>query len=172
MAELLTHEEYRAIAAALDLPQNAWIDGAYRPAVSGATYDTLNPATGAVLGTVAACGAADVDFAVAKAREAFEDGRWSRLHPGARKVLVRLAKLMERNARELAVMESLDSGKTIYDCENVDIPEAIHVIRWHGELIDKIYDQVSPASADHVAMILREPVESVVGLVLPWNFPC
>lgn len=171
MAELLTHEEYRAIAAALDLPQNAWIDGAYRPAISGATYDTLNPATGAVLGTVAACGAADVDFAVAKAREAFEDGRWSRLHPGARKeVLVRLAKLMERNARELAVMESLDSGKTIYDCENVDIPEAIHVIRWHGELIDKIYDQVSPASADHVAMILREPV-GVVGLVLPWNFP-
>ena len=171
MADLLTHEEYKALAAALDLPQNAWIDGAYRPAISGKTFDTVNPATGVVLGTVAACGAADVDFAVAKAREAFEDGRWSRLHPAARKdVLVRLAKLMERNARELAVMESLDSGKTIYDCEGVDIPESIHVIKWHGELIDKIYDQVSPASADHIAMVVREPV-GVVGLVLPWNFP-
>lgn len=171
MADLLTHEEYKAIAAALDLPQNAWIDGGYRPAVSGKTFETVNPATGLVLGTVAACGAEDVDLAVAKARDAFEDGRWSRLHPGARKeVLVRLAKLMERNARELAVMESLDSGKTIYDCEQVDIPESIHVIRWHGELIDKIYDQVSPASADHIAMVLREPV-GVVGLVLPWNFP-
>lgn len=171
MTDLLTHEEYRAVAATLDLPQNAWIDGGYRLAISGRTFDTVNPATGAVLGRVAACDADDVDLAVQKAREAFEDGRWSRLHPRARKdVLVRLAKLLERNARELAVMESLDSGKTIYDCENVDIPEAIHVIKWHGELIDKIYDQVSPASNDHIAMVLREPV-GVVGLVLPWNFP-
>lgn len=171
MTDLLTHEEYRALAAGLDLPQNAWIDGCYRPAISGKTFETVNPATGAVIGTVAACDASDVDLAVAKAREAFDDGRWSRLHPGARKdVLVRLAKLMERNARELAVMESIDSGKTIYDCENVDIPEAIHVIKWHGELIDKIYDQVSPASNDHIAMVVREPV-GVVGLVLPWNFP-
>jgi 4-(gamma-glutamylamino)butanal dehydrogenase len=171
MTDLLTHEEYRSIAAALDLPQNAWIDGGYRPAMSGKTFDTVNPATGAVLGTVAACDAADVDLAVQKAREAFEDGRWSRLHPTARKdVLVRLAKMLERNARELAVMESINSGKTIYDCETVDIPETIHVIKWHGELIDKIYDQVSPASKDHIAMIVREPV-GVVGLVLPWNFP-
>lgn len=171
MTDLLTHEEYRAVAAALDLPQNAWIDGAYRPAISGNTFETVNPATGAVIGTVAACDAADVDLAVAKAREAFEDGRWSRLPPGARKdVLVRLGKLLEQNARELAVMESLDSGKTIFDCETVDIPETIHVIKWHGELIDKIYDQVAPASNDHIAMILREPV-GVVGLVLPWNFP-
>lgn len=171
MTDLLTHEEYRSLAAALDLPQNAWIDGGYRPAISGKTFDTVNPATGAVLGPVAACDGADVDLAVQKAREAFEDGRWSRMHPGARKdVLVRMAKLLERNARELAVMESLDSGKTIYDCETVDIPETIHVIKWHGELIDKIYDQVSPASNDHIAMIVREPV-GVVGLVLPWNFP-
>jgi glycine/D-amino acid oxidase-like deaminating enzyme len=171
MTDLLTHEEYRAVAASLDLPQNAWIDGGYRPAVSGRTFDTVNPATGALIGTVAACGAADVDPAVARARQAFEDGRWSRLHPGARKdVLVRLAKLMERNARVLAVMESIDSGKTIHDCESVDIPEAIHVISWRGELIDKIYDQVSPASKDHIAMVVREPV-GVVGLVLPWNFP-
>ena len=171
MTDLLTHEEYRSLAAALDLPQNAWIDGGYRPAISGKTFDTVNPATGAVLGPVAACDGADVDLAVQKAREAFEDGRWSRIHPGARKdVLVRMAKLLERNARELAVMESLDSGKTIYDCETVDIPETIHVIKWHGELIDKIYDQVSPASNDHIAMIVREPV-GVVGLVLPWNFP-
>lgn len=171
MTDLLTHEEYQAIAASLDLPQNAWIDGAHRPAISGKTFDTVNPATGAVIGTVAACEAEDVDLAVLKAREAFEDGRWSRLHPGTRKdVLVRLAKLMERNARELAVMESLDSGKTIYDCEGVDVPESIHVIKWHGELIDKIYDQVSPASNDHIAMIVREAV-GVVGLVLPWNFP-
>src|SRR3989338_1384988 len=171
MTDLLTHEEYRAIAASLEMPQNAWIDGGYRPAISGATFETVNPATGTVLGVVAACDAADVDLAVAKAREAFEDGRWLRLHPGARKdVLVRLAKLITRNARELAVLESLDSGKTIYDCETVDVPETAHVIKWHGELIDKIYDQVAPASNDHIAMVVREAV-GVVGLVLPWNLP-
>lgn len=171
MTHLLTTEEYRAIAASLSLPTQAFIDGAFRPAKSGATFDTVNPATGAVLARVASCGAADVDFAVEKARDAFEDGRWSRLHPGERKaVLIRLARLIRRNARELAVMESLDAGKTIFDCETVDLPETVNCLTWHAELIDKIYDQVSPASDDHIAMVVREPV-GVVGLVLPWNFP-
>lgn len=169
--DLLTRDEYAAIASNLDLPTAAFIDGSYRPAASGATYTSVNPATGKALIQIAACGAEDVDFAVTKAREAFEDGRWSRLHPSARKdVLIRLSKLLTRNARELAVMESLESGKTIFDCETVDLPETIHCLKWHAEAIDKIYDQVAPASDDHIAMIVREPV-GVVGLVLPWNFP-
>lgn len=168
---LLTHDEYKAIAAALTFPAQAFVDGAFRPAISGRTFDTVNPATGAILAKVADCAAEDVDFAVARARDAFEDGRWSRLHPKERKeALLRLARLIERNARELAVMESLDSGKTIYDCEQVDVPETVNCLTWHAELIDKIYDQVSPASDNHIAMIVREPV-GVVGLVLPWNFP-
>ena len=168
---LLTQDEYRAIAAGLDFPVNAFIDGASRPAASGKTFATVNPATGEKLADVAACGAEDVDFAVEKAREAFEDGRWSRLHPSERKdALIRLCKLITRNARELAVMESLDSGKTIYDCETVDVPETIHCLKWHAEAIDKIYDQVAPASDNHIAMVVREPI-GVVGLVLPWNFP-
>lgn len=168
---LLTQDEYKSIAAGLTLPGGAFIDGAFRPAISGETFPTVNPATGDKLADVAACGAADVDFAVEKAREAFDDGRWSKLHPSERKdVLIRLCKLMTRNTRELAVMESIDSGKTIYDCETVDIPETIHCLKWHAEAIDKIYDQVSPASDDHIAMVVREPI-GVVGLVLPWNFP-
>jgi gamma-glutamyl-gamma-aminobutyraldehyde dehydrogenase len=168
---LLTKAEYQAIARTLDFPTGAFIDGAFRSAASGKTFASVTPATGAELAQIAACGAEDVDFAVAKARDAFEDGRWSRLHPSARKdVLIRLAKLIARNARELAVMESLDSGKTIFDCETGDLPETINCLKWHAEAIDKIYDQVSPASDDHIAMVLREPV-GVVGLVLPWNFP-
>jgi len=171
MTDLLTHEDYQAIAKGLTFPTAAFIDGAYRPAASGKTFVAENPATGEALCEIAYCGAEDVDFAVTKAREAFDDGRWSKLHPVERKaVLIRLAKLIRRNARELAVMESLDSGKTIYDCETVDIPETIACLIWHAEAADKIYDQVSPASDDHIAMILREPV-GVVGLVLPWNFP-
>ncbi|MEB8388728.1 aldehyde dehydrogenase [Rhodobacteraceae bacterium KMM 6894] len=168
---LATKDEYTAIAAGLDIQGMAYIDGGYRPAISGKTFASINPATGVELTQVAACGTEDVDFAVTKAREAFDDGRWSRLHPSARKdVLIRLAKLMTREARELAVLESLDSGKTIYDCETVDVPETINCIKWHAELIDKIYDQVAPASDDHIAMVVREPI-GVVGLVLPWNFP-
>ncbi|MEX3015461.1 aldehyde dehydrogenase [Gymnodinialimonas hymeniacidonis] len=169
--DLLTAEEYRALAAELNPPTGAFIDGGFRQAASGKTFDSVNPATGAVVAKVASCGPEDVDVAVEKAREAFDDGRWSRLHPAERKdVLIRLCKLMARNARELAVMESVDSGKTIFDCETVDVPEAINFIKWHAEAIDKIYDSVSPASDDHIAMVVREPV-GVVGLVLPWNFP-
>ncbi|MEM1004460.1 MAG: aldehyde dehydrogenase [Pseudomonadota bacterium] len=169
--ELLTQDEYKSIAAGLILPTGAFVDGAFRPATAGATFATVNPATGDTLADIAACDAADVDFAVAKARGAFDDGRWSKMHPSDRKdVLIRLCKLMTRNARELAVMESIDSGKTIYDCETVDVPETINCLKWHAEAIDKIYDQVSPASDDHIAMVVREPI-GVVGLVLPWNFP-
>ncbi|MEM9126299.1 MAG: aldehyde dehydrogenase [Pseudomonadota bacterium] len=169
--ELLTQDEYKSIAAGLILPTGAFVEGAFRPATAGATFATVNPATGDTLADIAACDAADVDFAVEKAREAFDDGRWSKMHPSDRKdVLIRLCKLMTRNARELAVMESIDSGKTIYDCETVDVPETINCLKWHAEAIDKIYDQVSPASDDHIAMVVREPI-GVVGLVLPWNFP-
>lgn len=171
MSDLLTTQEYQAIAKDLSLPTQAFIDGSFRAAQSGATFDTVNPATGDVLAKIASCDGADVDLAVEKARDAFEDGRWSRLHPSARKeVLIKLAKLIKRNARELAVIESLDSGKTIFDCETVDVPETINCLIWHAELIDKIYDQTAPMSDDHMAMIVREPV-GVVGLVLPWNFP-
>jgi gamma-glutamyl-gamma-aminobutyraldehyde dehydrogenase len=171
MTELLTAEEYASLAVDLSLPTAAFIDGGFRPASSGRTFTTVNPATGTPICEVAACGAEDVDLAVAKAREAFEDGRWSALPPGDRKdVLIRLAKLIKRNARALAVMESIDSGKAIYDCETVDLPETIHCLKWHAETADKIYDQVAPPSDDHMALVVREPV-GVVGLVLPWNFP-
>ncbi|NMF87321.1 aldehyde dehydrogenase [Aromatoleum petrolei] len=171
MSTLLTREEYENIARNLALPNEAFIDGAFRPAISGKTFRTTNPATGAVLTEIAACAAEDVDLAVASARTAFDDGRWSRRRPGERKeVLLRLCELMARDAAELAVMESLDSGKTIFDCTTIDVPETIHCLRWHAELIDKIYDQVAPASDNHIAMVVREPV-GVVGLVLPWNFP-
>jgi gamma-glutamyl-gamma-aminobutyraldehyde dehydrogenase len=171
MHEPLTAAEYRAIAANLQLPANAFIDGAFVPAKSGKTFTSTNPATGEKLADIAACDASDVDHAVAKAREAFEDGRWRQRAPAERKeILLEFAKLLERNRHELAVMESLDSGKPIRECQTVDIPDTIHTIRWHAELIDKLYDNTAPVSGNALAMIVREPV-GVVGCVLPWNFP-
>ncbi len=170
MTDLLTRAEYAAIAAALDLPAAPFIDGKFRPG-EGADMPTLNPATGETLATIRTASAADVDLAVAKAREAFEQGGWSKAHPSDRKdVLIRLCKLMTRNRRDLAVMESLESGKPIRDCETIDLPEAIHTIKWHAEAVDKLYDQTGPAGDDALSMIVREPV-GVVAAILPWNFP-
>lgn len=171
MSDLLTLEEYKSIAAELNPPAMSFVYGGFRPALSGNTFETVNPATGESLANVAACNAEDVDFAVSKAREAFEDGRWSKLHPGERKeVLIKLCKLVKQNSRELAVLESLDSGKPIADCESIDIPEFIHTLTWHAEAVDKIYDQTAPVGSDAIAMVVREPI-GVVGAVLPWNFP-
>jgi gamma-glutamyl-gamma-aminobutyraldehyde dehydrogenase len=171
MHEPLTAAEYKAIAADLQLPTNAFVDGAFRPAKSGKTFQTTNPATGEVLAEIAACDASDVDFAVAKARDAFEDGRWRQLTPGDRKaVLLKFAKLLERNRHELAVMESLDSGKPVRECQTVDVPDTIHTIRWHAELIDKLYDNTNSVGPNALAMVVREPI-GVVACVLPWNFP-
>ena len=171
MSELLTHQEYQAIAKSLDYPTTAFINGQFQPSKSAQTFATHNPATSELIANVAACNAEDVDYAVIKAREAFEQGHWSKLHPSERKeVLIKLCKLIKRNSNELAVLESLDSGKPIRDCATVDLPETIETILWHAEAIDKIYDQSAPAGEDAMAVIVREAV-GVVGCVLPWNFP-
>lgn len=171
MAALLTLVDYTDRAARMTLPDQAFIDGAFRPAHAGRTFATTNPATGALLANIAACDSDDVNLAVACAKTAFDDGRWHRLPPSQRKaILLRFADLLEVNAVELAIMESLDSGKPIRECQLTDVPEAIHTIRWHAELIDKIYDSTAPVGHGAMALEVREAI-GVVGLVLPWNFP-
>jgi gamma-glutamyl-gamma-aminobutyraldehyde dehydrogenase len=81
MSDVLSHDEYQSIAASLVLPRTAFIDGKFQASRSKKTFATINPATGETLSEIAACNATDVDFAVEKAREAFDEGRWSRLHP-------------------------------------------------------------------------------------------
>ncbi|SJM31847.1 aldehyde dehydrogenase [Mesorhizobium delmotii] len=168
---MLNKVDYKTQATALKLPSKMIVDGVQVAALSGKTFATLNPATGEVLAELPAASAADVDKAVTAARYAFEDGRWSKLAPANRKkVLLKLASVIEENALELALMESLDSGKTISDCTSIDVPEAINSLRWHAEAVDKIYDQVSPANDSSLGLVVREPI-GVVGIVLPWNFP-
>ncbi len=170
MSKLLTHEEYTSLGAALDFPQSPFIDGKYYKG-SGALMPTLNPSTGMEITSITTASDEDVDLAVGKAREAFDQGRWCRLHPSERKdILIKLCKLLTRNQEDLAVMESLDSGKPIRDCVQIDLPETIHTIKWHAELIDKIYGQTAPSGDDALSLIIREPI-GVVAAILPWNFP-
>jgi gamma-glutamyl-gamma-aminobutyraldehyde dehydrogenase len=171
MSELLSKEKYMKVAAALSLPTQAFINGEYVSAIDGNTMQSINPATGEVLAELSACNAADVDLAVANAKSAFDAGIWSQLHPSERKTAIaKLAKLIEQNALELAVMETLESGKPIHECVLTDLPETVHCIQWHAEATDKLYDQLSPSGTGAVGMIVREPM-GVVACVLPWNFP-
>lgn len=171
MKQVQTLSDVVNVARELRFPNQAFINGRFTPAASGNTLETTNPATGEVLAHIAACNGHDVNTAVQGARSAFESGSWSQLHPGERKaVLLKLADLLENEVTQLAVMESLDSGKPVSECLAVDVPETIHVIRWHAEAIDKLYDQTAPTGSGAMAMIVREPI-GVVGCVLPWNFP-
>ncbi|PKH22211.1 aldehyde dehydrogenase [Enterobacterales bacterium CwR94] len=167
----MTQPDFAALARALTFPNQAFINGTWSPAASGKTLATQNPATGETLTHLAACDSLDVDRAVASARQAFERGDWRAQSPAARKaVLLTLAQLMEQHSEQLALMESLDSGKPIGECLAVDIPETVHVLRWHAEAIDKVFDQSSPVGEHALTLIVREPI-GVVGCVLPWNFP-
>jgi acyl-CoA reductase-like NAD-dependent aldehyde dehydrogenase len=167
----ITAAEWRARAASLKPRSNVFIDGQFVASVDGATFDNLNPATGKSLGAVASGDQADIDRAVASARAAFLGGSWANMPPKARKkVLIRLADLMLQHREELALLETLDMGKPIGDSMAVDIPSAANCIRWYGEAVDKIYDEVAPTGPNALATITREPM-GVVGAIVPWNFP-
>ena len=171
MTEAKTADFYRRQAGQIAIPKDAFIDGAWRSALSGKVFENINPATGEPIGAVAACDAADVDVAVKAARRAFDEGIWSRSAPEERKaVLLRLADLVRVHTEELAVLESIDSGKTIKDCLHEIGNEVPTFFQWYAELIDKTFGKVAPTAESAVALIVKEPV-GVVGLVLPWNFP-
>ena len=149
----------------------AFIDGQYCDAADGAKLENLNPATGEVIGTFSHCGAADVDRAVAAARRVFNQGTWSRAAPEYRKeILLKLANLVDKNKNELAVLESLDAGKTITDCLHEVGTEAPAFFRWYAELADKTFGKIAPTGDDALALIVKEPA-GVAGAILPWNFP-
>jgi acyl-CoA reductase-like NAD-dependent aldehyde dehydrogenase len=158
-------------AKALAPRTQAFIGGRYVNSVSGATFTRVNPANGAVLAQVAACDTRDIDVAVAAARAAFESGAWAKQSPKARKkVLLRFAQLIQENLEELALLETLDTGKPIRDSLNVDIPATVNCIQWFADAVDKIYDEVAPTDHNALALITREPL-GVVGAIVPWNFP-
>ena len=163
--------DWRELARTLTPRTQAFIDGKYRPAVSGATFDCINPADGRVIAQVASCEAADIELAVASARKSFEAGGWSRRAPAARKkVLLRFAELIRKHREELALTETMDMGKPISDSMKIDIPAAANSIAWYAEAVDKVYDEVAPTGHESLALITREP-SGVVGAIVPWNFP-
>ena len=166
-----TKQDWAALAADLEIEGRAFINGRYENALSGETRETVCPGDGHKLADVANCGVEDADHAVGIARRAFESGVWTNMAPADRKmVLVRWAELIDDHADEIALLECLDVGKPIADTTGVDVPSAVRTIRWSGEAIDKVYDEIPPTPGDTLALVQRLPL-GVVAAIVPWNFP-
>ena len=152
-------------------PGKLFINGRWVDSVSGKTFDTLNPATEKVITSVAEGDSADIDLAVAAAREAFENGPWKKTDARDRgRILLKIAGLIERNKDELALLDTLDNGKPINETTNADIPLVIDCFLYYAGWADKIHGETIPVRGDFFNYTLREPV-GVVGQIIPWNFP-
>lgn len=149
----------------------AFIGGEYVDALSGKTYETSNPATEKMSAHIAACDAHDVDAAAKSARAVFNAGHWSRMAARDRGVILqKLAGLVQENANELALMECLNVGKPIMEARMADINLASQALKWYGEAIDKLTDEIIATPDNIRATITREPI-GIIGVVVPWNFP-
>ncbi|HEX8788095.1 MAG TPA: aldehyde dehydrogenase [Telluria sp.] len=167
----MTNPSWHERSKTVQIDGRAVVDGRRVDALDGRSFDCISPIDGRKLAEVARCDTLDVDAAVAGCRAAFEDGRWAAKAPAERKrVLIRFADLMLAHQDELALLETLDMGKPIRYSRSVDVPLAQNCIRWYGEAIDKLYDQVAPSPQDSLALITREPV-GVVAAIIPWNYP-
>ncbi len=165
------------VAAFLRRPARLLIGGEWVQPAASERIPVIDPATGAEIASVADATRADVDKAVAAAREAFERGAWSTLLPAQREALIwRLADLIDEHADELAELESIDNGKTKQMAGIVDVPGARNYLRYMAGWATKIEGSTidisvgAPPGGRINAYTRREPV-GVVAQIIPWNFP-
>jgi betaine-aldehyde dehydrogenase len=149
-----------------------FIDGAAAGASSGAWLDVRSPATGTLVGRVPAGAEEDVNRAVAAARVAFEDGRWSRRYlPERVAILDRLADLIEEHADELATLETAQTGSALKLRRDSDLPFTVDNLRFFAGAVRHLEGRAAyEYSGSHTSFVRREPL-GVVGQVSPWNYP-
>jgi phenylacetaldehyde dehydrogenase len=149
------------------------VDGKLVAAASGKTFAVYNPASGTVIANVPEADKEDVDQAVAAARRAFDEHRWSKHSPSERgRMLWRLADLIERDLEALAELESVDNGKPYAVARVADLPLAVDMFRYMAGWATKITGSTLALSlpGEYLSYTRREPV-GVVGQIIPWNFP-
>jgi acyl-CoA reductase-like NAD-dependent aldehyde dehydrogenase len=147
------------------------IGGRWLESVSGKTFVTLNPASAEPIANVAEGDALDIDRAVQAARRAFDEGPWPHEAPAHRtKTLLAIADLIDKHREELAYLETVDNGKTIFESLNIDVPRAAEVFRYYAGWPTKLFGETNPSDPSFFNFTLREPV-GVCGQIIPWNFP-
>jgi aldehyde dehydrogenase (NAD+) len=166
------HDANHLSSRGLELPPTELlIDGRWEAGASGFRFDSIDPATGQVITSIARGQATDVDRAVGAARRALERKTW-RLMSGAQRgrLLYRLAELLEQDRETMVQLESMDAGKPLAATRRQDLPAAIDCLRYYAGWADKLEGQVVSARSDALTYVLREAV-GVVGAIVPWNFP-
>src|SRR3954467_4101433 len=147
-----------------------FIDGQFVDSESGKTFTTPNPATGETFAEVSEGEQADVDKAVAAARKAFE-GKWSKMSARDRgRLIYKLSQLIERDAAQLAELETRDNGKPIKESTYIDLPGVVENFEYFAGWATKIEGETIPVPGQMFNYTLREPV-GVCGQIIPWNFP-
>ncbi|OMO81518.1 hypothetical protein CCACVL1_12377 [Corchorus capsularis] len=148
------------------------INGQFVDAASGKTFPTYDPRNGEVIAQVAEGDEEDINRAVAAARKAFDEGPWPRMTAYERcKILLRFADLVEKNSKEIAALESWNSGKPYYSQSlGFEIPMLIRLFRYYAGWADKIHGMTVQADGKYNVQTLHEPI-GVAGQILPWNFP-
>ncbi|XP_019191935.1 PREDICTED: aldehyde dehydrogenase family 2 member C4-like [Ipomoea nil] len=148
-----------------------FINGEFVDSLSGKTFESIDPRNEEVIARVAEGDKEDVDLAVKAARQAFDNGPWPRFSgTERRRILLKLADLIEENAEEIAVLETLDAGKLFSEGKYRNAPAAAGTFRYYAGAADKIHGTTLKMSRDLQGYTLREPI-GVVGLIIPWNFP-
>lgn len=152
-------------------PVKLFINGEFVESKSGKTFSTYDPSTGEILAEVSEAQSEDIDSAVKAAKEAFENGPWSKMTSAERAHLMyKLSMLIEENQQEIAEIDSLDNGKPIHEVLGNDIPNAIGQFRYFSGWATKTMGQTIPVSPDSFNYTKHEPV-GVAGQIIPWNFP-
>jgi aminomuconate-semialdehyde/2-hydroxymuconate-6-semialdehyde dehydrogenase len=148
-----------------------FIGGRWEKAVSGRTFDSFNPATGEKLATIQEAAPEDVDRAVRAARRAFAEGPWPRMAVAERsRILNRIAEIILQRKEELARLETLDTGKSIRESLEVDIPRAAHNFQFFADFIKHSASECFPLDDRALSYVVRQPV-GVAALITPWNLP-
>jgi 4-(gamma-glutamylamino)butanal dehydrogenase len=151
--------------------QSLFINGKHQPAKAGQMLDVISPIDGKVFTAIPAGDLGDVETAVLAARQSFEKGVWSNASPAERKkVMYRIADLIEKHALELAVLGVRDNGTEISMALKAEPGSAAGTFRYYAEAIDKVYGEIAPTANNILGLIHHEPV-GVVAVIVPWNFP-
>ncbi|HZN55112.1 MAG TPA: aldehyde dehydrogenase family protein [Candidatus Polarisedimenticolaceae bacterium] len=157
-------------ATAAPEPGRLLIDGSFVASRSGKTFPTVNPADESVITTVEEAGTEDVDAAVAAARRALA-GPWSRMSAAERgKILWKMGDLIVERLPQLAMLETLDTGKTLFDSGKIELPMAAQIFQFYAGAATKVAGRTMASRSDAFTFTLREPV-GVVAAIVPWNFP-
>jgi 4-(gamma-glutamylamino)butanal dehydrogenase len=164
-------QDFRARAAQLDWRPEHLVDGQWVTPRGDREIEVVSPRDGVRVGSLGAASTEDVSRAVASARRAFEDGRWSGLTPGRRgEILIRFADLVAAHAEDLALRIAVEMGKPVREALTVELAATAGCLRWYGQLADKLVDENPMSAPDVLALVTREPA-GVVAAVVPWNFP-